>query len=739
MVDCRKPGCNGKLQANGPVVVCPSCRSVNCLKCTAVHEGMSCKEYMRSISADVSQVQRTVNRGDQKLTQQSAAPLPSTSAATPGPSSKKTPMAPPAVTTDNDSSEMLANCMVEECKGIAFVDKDVDMFRCQLCNHYTCVKCSAVHESMTCADYQRNKDNVPVPVFKPAASSEEGDEDSDSQEEQPEANGDVEGMIVECRYEVCAGYAYVVKTATTAQCELCKHWTCVACKVCHESQTCDQYKGIDVPAETMARQPPVPSKASQIPARSGTRKQKQENGAGNSGGGIFSAAMKSLFSRKAADAQSEPEGAKAAADNSSVATRAAQLGLYRDAKIVQENTCDACNRSGNLHVAEECEHNLCSKCIKMAVEKCTVDQIVACPAKGSYTQQQCPGLLKEHEYKDHVSQETIKKMKKKSNWVPAECFDKKCSTQRISFRIRKGIDFYVCPRCRRRNCWPCRAIHDGMTCAQHTEKVVADIDAGRHEDPHEKEKRLREHIAVYEQDVVSTSQEFECAICVVEVEPGKGIVLKNCHHKICEQCLANTAKNSPTAEVQCPCLDEDAPCQMAVFDSDLRACLSKEDYNALQDRSLREAENRSKEPSFHCKTPDCRGWCFHDRDVELFQCPLCDKQNCLRCEAIHEGLTCAQYQEDLKIRAENDAAAKASLNFLEEMLRSQQAMRCPQCRVVIIKRSGCDFMVCTSCQTQLCWATRGARWGPNGVGDTSGGCRCGVGGVKCHPTCTTCH
>ncbi|XP_065287489.1 uncharacterized protein [Dermacentor albipictus] len=739
MVDCQKPGCQGKLQSKGAMAVCSSCRSVNCLQCNAIHEGMSCKGYMRSISADVSPVQTSANRGAQKLhTQQYATPRPSTPAATPGPSHKKTVtrMAESAVTTENDSSEMLVTCKVTECEGVGCVDKDTVMFRCPICNHYTCVQCSAVHESMTCAQYQRNKDNVSVPVYKPPASPEEEDEDFDAQEEQPEANGDAEGMIVECRHEGCAGYAYVVKTATTAQCELCKHWTCVACKVCHESQTCAQYKGIDVPMETVA-QPPVPSSRR-------TGKHKQENGADNSGGGFVSAArskLSSWFGGKGADAQSEPGGAEAAWDDCSMNYRAAESPLYRDRKKVQENTCDVCNSSETVLVAEGCEHNLCRKCIRMAVEKRTVYEIVGCPAKVSYQQQQCTGVLKEHEYKDHVSRETLQNMRKKSNWFLAECFNKKCSTERkkISLRVRKGKDFYVCPHCGRRNCWTCRAVHDGMTCEQYVRKLVHDMDAGKLEDPREKEKRLLELVTAHEQDVVSTSQEFECAICVVEVEPGKGIILKNCHHKVCGECLANTAKNSPTAEVQCPCFDDQVPCQMTVFDSDLRACLSKDDYAALQDRSLREAENKSKEPAFHCKTPDCRGWCLHDRDVELFQCPVCGKENCLRCEAIHEGMKCAQYQEDLKIRAQNDAAAKASLNFLEEMLKTQQAMRCPQCRVVIIKRSGCDFMVCTSCQTQLCWATRGARWGPNGVGDISGGCRCGVGGVKCHLTCSTCH
>ncbi|KAH6944027.1 hypothetical protein HPB50_001209 [Hyalomma asiaticum] len=556
MVGCHKPGCLGEPVQNGrtSLAICPVCRLANCLNCNAIHEGISCKAYMKSIAADVSPAQTATNQGARHWFVRFADLISSMEFFSIRIVTRnefycdelegrgRRFLLVSAAKADEDSAEILVSCKVTGCGGRGYVDKDDAMFRCVICNHFTCMKCSAFHESMTCAEYHKNKDNVQEPMHKPVELPQEGSGEPEPEEAEDD-DDDAEGRIVECAQENCKGFSYVYKTATMAQCELCQHWTCVACKVCHESQTCAQYKGIDVPAEAELPEP-----------------------------------------LKTDDVGDEPAGAVG-----TVATTRA----YENFPKVQ---------------------------------------------KGAYAQSQAVSEV--------------------------------------------------------------AAIRGYENC----KKV---------QDPREKEKRYQELVAVYEQDVVSTTQEFECAICFVDVEPGKGIILKNCHHKVCEQCLADTAKNSPNAEVKCPCVEDDAPCQMSVFDSDLRACLSKEEYDALQDRSLREAENRSKEPSFHCKTPDCKGWCLHDQQVELFQCPVCNKENCLRCEAIHEGMTCAQYQDDLKRRAENDAAAKASLNFLEEMLRSQQAMRCPQCRIVIIKRVGCDFMVCTSCKTQLCWATKGARWGPN--------------------------
>lgn len=102
---------------------------------------------------------------------------------------------------------------------------------------------------------------------------------------------------------------------------------------------------------------------------------------------------------------------------------------------------------------------------------------------------------------------------------------------------------------------------------------------------------------------------------------------------------------------------------------------------------------------------------------------------------------------------------KQSKGYLEDMLRRGEAMHCPKCQVslvfncspshflylnylnqaIITKISGCDAMLCLICRTEICWATRGPRWGPKGRGDTSGGCRCRIGGMRCHPNCGNCH
>ena len=45
------------------------------------------------------------------------------------------------------------------------------------------------------------------------------------------------------------------------------------------------------------------------------------------------------------------------------------------------------------------------------------------------------------------------------------------------------------------------------------------------------------------------------------------------------------------------------------------------------------------------------------------------------------------------------------------MLNSGEALRCPQCLVIVMKKWGCDWVKCSMCETEICWVTKGPRWG----------------------------
>lgn len=254
----------------------------------------------------------------------------------------------------------------------------------------------------------------------------------------------------------------------------------------------------------------------------------------------------------------------------------------------------------------------------------------------------------------------------------------------------------------------------------------------------QQEGNYLQHVQLEQRSLVLNTEPAECPVCYSVLAPGEAVVLRECLHTFCRECLQGTIRNSQEAEVSCPFIDSTYSCPGKLLEREIRALLSPEDYQRFLDLGVSIAENRST-LSYHCKTPDCRGWCFFEDDVNEFTCPVCTRVNCLLCKAIHEGMNCREYQDDLALRAQNDVAARQTTEMLRVMLQQGEAMHCPQCRIVVQKKDGCDWIRCTVCHTEICWVTKGPRWGPGGPGDTSGGCRCRVNGIPCHPSCQNCH
>ncbi|XP_065064966.1 ranBP-type and C3HC4-type zinc finger-containing protein 1-like [Rhopilema esculentum] len=244
-------------------------------------------------------------------------------------------------------------------------------------------------------------------------------------------------------------------------------------------------------------------------------------------------------------------------------------------------------------------------------------------------------------------------------------------------------------------------------------------------------------LATAQKNLIPNTEEFECPICFTPIEPNEGILLRECLHSFCKVCLKMHINQSDDPEVKCPFTDGTVNCPEVITAQEISSILNEEEYMNYLQRSVNAAENRAPN-SYHCKTLNCNGWCFYEDEVNWFDCQVCNKRNCLTCKAIHLNMTCQQYQDDLKIKSENDVAARRTQEMLEELVRKGDAMNCPQCAIILQKKDGCDWMRCSMCKTEICWATKGRRWGPKGNGDTTGGCQC-TPAKRCHPNCGNCH
>jgi hypothetical protein len=138
-------------------------------------------------------------------------------------------------------------------------------------------------------------------------------------------------------------------------------------------------------------------------------------------------------------------------------------------------------------------------------------------------------------------------------------------------------------------------------------------------------------------DLVENREPFECVVCFTEIAPGDGVTLRECLHQFCKLCLAHTVEYTEDAEVKCPYRDDQYSCNIALQDREIKALVTPQVYEHYLAKSVTEAENKIGK-SFHCKTPDCKGWCIFEDNVNEFRCPVCRRVNCLTCQVRGESV-----------------------------------------------------------------------------------------------------
>lgn len=243
-------------------------------------------------------------------------------------------------------------------------------------------------------------------------------------------------------------------------------------------------------------------------------------------------------------------------------------------------------------------------------------------------------------------------------------------------------------------------------------------------------------------DFIENFETFECAVCITDIEVGAGVILKNCLHKCCKDCIIETVKYSDDFIVKCPYMDDDGSCEFTIQEREVRGLVPGNIFDSLLEKSLKLYEGISSN-AYHCKTPDCKGFIEIDENLPLthFPCQVCAKDNCIKCKAIHEGKNCQEYQDEINPDSKHVRENISSENAIENLIVAGEAMKCPRCDIPVMKKDGCDFLTCTTCRLGICWRTKKPRHPlTKENGTVIDGCNCReLGGVACHPLCQNCH
>ena len=274
------------------------------------------------------------------------------------------------------------------------------------------------------------------------------------------------------------------------------------------------------------------------------------------------------------------------------------LNLKRQRKNPRNTEgCLSCNTKTLSSIVLFCEHRFCYQCFKQTLEENTTVENT-CPALD------CNYVISDDEIKNYLVD------------IPVDYIsylEHSRDVLRRTLGLRDlGIEFFEAM--------------SGSQLSSHGQIVkFQDADISNHH------RRLQD---LENMSYVKNMTAFDCLICLSKIEIGQGVVLKNCLHSICLECFTEHVKMCDDPEVICPFYSDKGSCQFMIQEREIRAIVSDDVHEIHLSKALKRAEAVLNN-IYHCKSPDCIGF-IQNEGASAFNCNVCDKVNCIKCETIHE-------------------------------------------------------------------------------------------------------
>ncbi|PLN77033.1 hypothetical protein BDW42DRAFT_177563 [Aspergillus taichungensis] len=217
-------------------------------------------------------------------------------------------------------------------------------------------------------------------------------------------------------------------------------------------------------------------------------------------------------------------------------------------------------------------------------------------------------------------------------------------------------------------------------------------------------KREKEEIAERrnEEEHIRTKNLVECQCCYLDVPLNRAIHCEGTTiHFFCFGCIRKNVKTQiGLMKYQVQCIDTsgcEAGFARSTLEDVIGPSLTKKLDSLQQEDEVRRAGLKGLESCPFCEFKAVCAPVEVDREFRC-QNPACEEVSCRLCKAnSHIPQTCAEAAKEKGI---------PERRLVEEAMSEALIRQCPNCKVNIVKESGCNKMICSKCSHVMCYICR---------------------------------
>ena len=211
------------------------------------------------------------------------------------------------------------------------------------------------------------------------------------------------------------------------------------------------------------------------------------------------------------------------------------------------------------------------------------------------------------------------------------------------------------------------------------------------------------------------SEDAACSVCYDTSGVFHGAYFKRpcCQQVVCQACLkgiVQTRLGEGLIEFPCP----NPECSVPIGRPEVIRLLNTEEKARYERMQVNAEGDGNRKTCPHCshitehELPTRKMRRFREEDVKI-QCENCSIEWCFKCHAPwHQDITCKQFAKG------NQQFQKWTTDRPNGVANCQ---KCPTCRVLIHRSTGCDHMTCNRCSTHFCYKCGGRFIEIPGFGD----------------------